>query len=69
MAPYARIGWLWFVVPLTLLGYEMWDAIHTEFLGFGFYFVVWGGLLILTLCGAWFLLGMPGAKWVLRVAH
>ena len=62
------VGWLWLVVPLLLLGYEVWIGVHSEFIGFAYYFVSWGGLLALTLCGAWFLIGMPGAKWVLRVA-
>jgi hypothetical protein len=62
------IGWLWFVVPLALLVYQMWVDVHAEFLRFAYYFVVWGGLFVLALCGAWFLIGMPGAKWVLRTA-
>lgn len=37
-------------------------------LSFGYYLAVWGYLLALALCGAWFLVGMRGAKWVLRAA-
>jgi hypothetical protein len=69
MSASARIvGWLWLVVPLVLLTYQVWIGVHSEFLGFAYYFVVWGGLLALALCGGWFLIGMPAAKWVLRVA-
>src|SRR5262245_42728859 len=69
MATLVRVtGWLWFVIPLVLLAYEIWVGVHTDFISFGFYFAVWGGLLGLSLCGGWFLVGMPGAKWVLRVA-
>jgi hypothetical protein len=41
---------------------------HSEFAGFAYYVAAWGGLLLLALCGVWFLIGMSGAKWVLRVA-
>ncbi len=69
MARVSRVfGWVWLVVPLVLLAYAVWSAVHTEFLSFTYYFFVWGGLLALSLCGAWFLIGMPGAKWVLRFA-
>ena len=61
-------GWLWFIVPLVLLSYVLWHDLHGEFLRFSYYFVVWGGLLAISGCGGWFLVGMPGAKSVLRVA-
>ena len=62
------VGWLWFVVPLALLSYVVWHDVHSEFIRFSYYLVVWGGLLALSGCGGWFLVGMPGAKSVLRVA-
>jgi hypothetical protein len=61
-------GWLWLVIPVALLAHQVWVDVHTDFLSFGYYFAVWGGLLAISLCGAWFLIGMPGAKWVLRTA-
>ena len=69
MSASARIvRWLWFVVPLLLVAYLAWNSAHSEFVSFAYYVVAWGGLLAVALCGAWFLVGMPGAKWVLRAA-
>src|SRR4051812_34582186 len=69
MSPLARIvGWLWFVAPLVLLAYLAWVWIHSDFVGIAYYVAASGGLLVLALCGAWFLIGMSGAKWALRVA-
>ena len=62
------LGWVWFLGPLFVFAFVAWSDLHAPFLNFGYYFVVWGGLLGLSLCGGWFLVGMPGAKWALRVA-
>jgi hypothetical protein len=64
----AALGWAWFLGPLFVLAVVAWRDLHAPFLNFGYYFAVWGGLLALSLCGGWFLVGIPGAKWMLRVA-
>jgi len=43
-------------------------SVHQEFIRLSYYVVVWGFLLTLALCGFWFLVDGPGAKWVLRAA-
>ncbi len=62
------IGWVWLIGPLALLVVQLWTDFHTPFLNFGYYIVSWTTLFFLALCGAWFLIGMPGAKRVLRAA-
>lgn len=62
------IGWVWLLGPLALFVFQLWTDIHAPFLNFEYYIVSWTSLLFLALCSAWFLIGMPGAKWVLRAA-
>jgi hypothetical protein len=62
------IGWVWLLGPLASITFQLWTDFHMPFLSFEYYIVSWSSLMFLALCGAWFLIGMPGAKWVLRAA-
>ena len=61
-------GWICLIAPLCLLGFHLWVDLRGAFVSFAYYIVSWGSLLALTLCGFWFVLDGPGAKWMLRVA-
>jgi hypothetical protein len=61
-------GWIWLVVPLLLLVAHIWMSVRQEFISLSYYAVVWGSLLALSLCGFWFVIDGPGAKWLLRAA-
>jgi len=61
-------GWIWLLGPLLLLVWHFWLSIQNEFISVAYYAVAWGSLLVLALCGFWFLIGGPGAKWILRIA-
>ena len=62
------VGWIWFVAPLAILAYHVRASVRSSFISFEYYIVVWGALLAVAACGAWYLTGMPGAKWALRFA-
>ena len=61
-------GFAWLVLPLLLLAYFIWSDLQNDFLTLGYYVVLWGSQVLLALCGFWFLVKGPGAKWILRVA-
>lgn len=61
-------AWIWLVGPVVLLVAHIWNSLQTDFISLGYYAVSWGALLILALCGFWFLVDGPGAKWLLRIA-
>lgn len=61
-------GWIWLTVPLLLLVANIWVSVHEDFISLGYYVVVWGSLLLMSMCGFWFIIDGPGAKWALRAA-
>ena len=61
-------GWIWLLWPLAFLVAHIWNSVHTDFISLSYYVVSWGSLLALALCGFWYLVNGPGAKWLLRVA-
>ena len=64
----AITGYVWLIAPLALLVYVLWSDLQRPFVNLSYYVVSWGSLLVLSLCGYWFLAKGPGAKWVLRLA-
>jgi hypothetical protein len=61
-------GFAWLVLPLLLLVYFIWSDLQHDFINLGYYVVLWGSQVLLALCGLWFLVSGPGAKWILRGA-
>jgi hypothetical protein len=64
----AVVGWIWLAGPLALLAFHIWYSTQVSFIRLSYYVVVWGSLLALAVCGFWFLIYGPGAKWLLRAA-
>jgi len=62
------IGWIWLIGPLLLLVGHIWNSVQTDFVSLSYYAVSWGALLGLALCGFWFLVEGPGARWALGIA-
>jgi len=62
------VAWIWMIAPLGLLALHISQSMQTEFIRLSYYVVVWSSLLALAVCGFWFLIAGPGAKWLLRAA-
>jgi hypothetical protein len=62
------VGSIWLIVPLLFLAWHIWRSTQSDFVSLGYYAISWGSLAALALCGFWYLVAGPGAKWVLRVA-
>jgi FtsH-binding integral membrane protein len=61
-------GILWVVLPLIGFADLLIELNKNAFDNWPRFVPVFGAFLALTACGLYFLLGWPGAKWVLRVA-
>ena len=62
------LGLAWILVPFAFLAFDIYNETQRDFLRWSYYLAVWGGLVLLAMSGLYFLLAMPKAPIVLRIA-